>query len=89
MGMDTTGRNVLSTSDIASDDELWEAYGAALHIDKYPEGCREPGHSCDTCAAMTGVPHHEVASRRVGRQMGVRLGTVEYRCLEPGCKAEI
>lgn len=67
--------------------EEWEAEIARGHAELYPGGCREPGHSCDSCLKRLGQKAHKVDSRIVGRRIGVRLGTVEYRCTVAGCKA--
>jgi hypothetical protein len=68
--------------------EEFEAEVARMHAERYPDGCREPGHSCDACLARLGQTAHKVASRRIGARPGY-FGRVEYRCLEPGCKADL
>lgn len=82
-GVEYTAEQVLD------DPALYERIVADGHAERYPNGCREDGHHCYPCLERLGQKPHEVASRRVGRRAGFYLGTVEYRCLEPGCKADL
>lgn len=72
----------MKLSDMTS--EQWEAEVARAHAERYPDGCREPGHHCYPCLDRLGQVPHRVKSRRVGARRGY-FGTVEIQCTEPGC----
>lgn len=65
---------------VLADPDRLAAMIAEDHVERYPEGCRSPGHHCEACTKrLDDRPHAHV---KVGARRGY-LGS--WVCNEPRC----
>ncbi len=68
-----------------TNEEMWEEV-ERRHAERYPDGCREAGHSCEACHRRLGITAHVVRSYRVGARSGYR-GQWRHECTQCSYRA--